>query len=317
MANRHLSRSIALQTLFEWDFRSLSNGVVVGKSDDKTVTAETTSNILQRNVEEFAPGMGDFSFIKNIVDGVIKKQKDIDMIIEKAAPEWPIGKIAMVDRNVLRIGLFELIFGDRKEVPSKVAINEAIELAKSFGGETSGKFVNGVLGAVYKEMGEPGKDEVSTKKQKKEKKDVPYEEMPIQKLGGAVVYAMNGADMYFALVHDVFGHWTLSKGKLESDEAMIDGIKRGVKEEIGVQVDVEDELANNEYIASHPEDGKIRKQVSYFLAKAEYAPLTLGTSGGLTDAKWFNVKDLLGLNFYDDILPIVTKAIQILHKNTN
>ncbi len=300
MANRHLSRSIVLQTLFEWDFRSIADN--------------TIDEVLKRNVEEFAPGMGDFSFVKNLVDVIVKKKKDIDTIIEKAAPEWPLDKIAIVDRNVLRIGLSELIFGDRKEVPAKVAINEAIELAKSFGGDTSGKFVNGVLGAVYKEMGEPGKDEVSTRKQKEKKKEVPYEEMPIQKLGGAVVYAEDGGNIYLALVHDVFGHWTLSKGKLEAGEEVKDGTIREIKEEMGIDIVIEEELNHNEYIASHPEDGKIRKQVSYYLARADYTPLTLGTSGGLNDAKWFNIKEILGLNFYNDILPIVTKSIQILLK---
>jgi N utilization substance protein B len=101
-----------------------------------------------------------------LLSGVINKQKIIDEIIEKAAPGWPIDKISAVDRNVLRIGLYELLFGDRKEVPPKVAINEAIELAKSFGGENSSRFVNGVLGGVYKEIGEPGKDDVGKKKQK-------------------------------------------------------------------------------------------------------------------------------------------------------
>lgn len=303
MANRHLSRSIVLQSLFEWDFR---------RAEDNTI-----EEILNRNVEEFAPGMGDFSFVKNLADGVLKKRKDLDTIIEKAAPEWPIDKIAMVDRNVLRIGLFELIFGERSEVPAKVAINEAIELAKSFGGETSGKFVNGVLGAVYKEMGEPGKEEVSTRKTKEKKKEVPFEEMPIKILGGSVVYAFHEGEAYLALVHDVFGHWTLSKGKLEPGEDVKDGIIREIKEEMGIDIVLEEELAHNEYVASHPEEGKIRKQVTYYLGKAEYVPLTLGTSGGLTDAKWFNVKDILTLNFYNDILPIVTKSIQILLKRQN
>jgi ADP-ribose pyrophosphatase YjhB (NUDIX family) len=195
-----------------------------------------------------------------------------------------------------------------------VAINEAIELAKSFGGDTSGKFVNGVLGAVYKEMGEPGKDEVSPRKQKQQKKEVAFEDMPIKKLGGAVVYARDKGDIYLALVHDVFGHWTLSKGKLEAGENVQEGTIREIKEEMGVDITIEEELANNEYVASHPEEGKMRKQVNYFLGRTEYTPLTLGTSGGLDDAKWFNVKDILNLNFYNDILPIVTKAIQILIK---
>ena len=152
MASRHLARSITLQTLFEWDFAEKSEGEL--------------EDVIHRNIKEFAPGAGDFSFIVKLVNGVLRKQRDLDTIIEKAAPEWPIEKISLVDRNILRIGLFELLFADRKEVPAKVAINEAIERAKSFCGESSGRFVNGVLGAVYKEMGEPGKNEVSTKNKK-------------------------------------------------------------------------------------------------------------------------------------------------------
>src|SRR6185436_9106577 len=124
---------------------------------------------------------------------------------QKAAPDWPLDKISPVDRNVLRVGLYELLFADREEVPAKVAINEAIELAKTFGGETSGRFVNGVLGAVYKEMGEPGKDAAPSKKKKAG--DVPYEKMLIQHLGGAVVYARHDNVIYMAFVHDIFGHW--------------------------------------------------------------------------------------------------------------
>lgn len=299
MANRHLSRSIVMQSLFEWDFASLPDS--------------SMNDILVRNAEEFAPGMGDFSFMKNLADGVIKKRPDLDSIIEKAAPEWPIKKISTVDRNVLRLGLYELLFSDKKEVPAKVAINESIELAKTFGGETSGKFVNGVLGAVYKEMGEPGKDEISPRKNKG-RKDIPFEEMPIKALGGSVVYAKDGDQYYLALVHDVFGHWTLSKGKLEAGEDVQQGTIREIKEELGLDIVLEDELAKNEYVASHPEEGKIRKQVTYFLGRAEYGPLTLGTSGGLDDAQWFKVQDILTLNFYNDILPIVTKAINILLK---
>ncbi|MES3005936.1 MAG: transcription antitermination factor NusB [Patescibacteria group bacterium] len=299
MANRHLSRSIVMQSLFEWDFRSLDDAAI--------------ANIVERNVEEFAPGMGDFSFVKTLADGVLKKRSDLDNIIEKAAPEWPIKKISIVDRNVLRLGLYELLFADKKEVPAKVAINEAIELAKTFGGDTSGKFVNGVLGAVYKELGEPGKDEVSPRKKQKPK-DVPFDQMPIKILGGAVVYARDGQQIYLALVHDVFGHWTLSKGKLEAGENAEEGTVREIKEEMGVDIVIKEELASNEYVASHPEEGKIRKQVKYFLAEANYQPLTLGTSGGLDDAQWFKMQDILTLNFYNDILPIVTKAINIILK---
>ncbi len=294
MANRHLSRSIVLQTLFEWDFNT-------SKTNDAI-------DALLRNIAEFADNSADLEFMKSLMTGVIAKVEDLNSIINKAAPEWPIDKISTVDRNVLRMGLYELLFSDREEVPPKVAINEAIELAKSFGGENSGKFVNGVLGAVYKEIGEPGKDQGASRK-----KELTFEEMPIEKKVGAVVYAKDGNDLYFALVHDVFGHWTLSKGGLEEGESDEDGVKRIIKKEIGLTVTgVFDTLGNNEYVANHPEKGKHRKQVLYYLAEANYEDVTLGESGGLDEAKWFKVSGILDLNFYNDIVPLITKSIQIL-----
>jgi N utilization substance protein B len=296
MANRHLSRSIVLQTLFEWDFNTLK-------------TNEATEALL-RNIEEFADNAADLEFMKTLLVGIVAKVEDLNSIINKAAPEWPIDKISTVDRNVLRIGLYELLFSDRGEVPPKVAINEAIELAKTFGGENSGKFVNGVLGAVYKEIGEPGKDQGAARK-----KEIPFEEMPIEKKVGAVVYARDGGEIYFALVHDVFGHWTLSKGGLEEGETDADGIKRVIKKEIGLTVtDVFDKLGDNEYVANHPEKGKHRKQVLYYLAEAKYEDVALGESGGLDEARWFKATEILDLNFYNDIVPLITKSIQTLMK---
>jgi transcription antitermination protein NusB len=294
MANRHISRSIVLQTLFEWDLNNIERNQV--------------ADVLNRNIGEFAPNKTDAPFIEKLLDGVLGKQNELDQVIEKAAPEWPIDRISPVDRNILRLGLYELLFADRKEVPAKVAINEAIELAKQFGGENSSRFVNGVLGAVYKEIGEPGKDETG----KRSKKDIPFDQMPIQRLSGAVVYCQHDGDLYLALVHDIFGHWTLSKGKIEEGETVEAGAVREIKEEMGVEVVLEGELGKNEYIASHPELGKVRKQVAYFLAKGTYTDLTLENKGGLDDAKWFKVAEILDLNFYEDILPIVTKAITML-----
>ena len=295
MANRHLSRSIVLQSLFEWDSR--------GQHDD------TVSAIVGRNTKEFAPGMGDDTFIDDLMKGILAKKQDLKEIIEKAAPDWPIDKISPVDRNVLRLGLYELLFSDRSEVPAKVAINEAIELAKTYGGETSGRFVNGVLGAVYKELGEPGKEATPAKKRPA---DVPYEAMPIQHLGGAVVYAHDGDDIYMAFVHDVFGHWTLSKGKVEENEDVNTGTIREINEEMGLNIVIKSDLGMNEYIANDPELGKIRKQVHYFLAESKFDNIKRGSSGGLDDANWFKLADILELNFYNDILPIVTKAVTLL-----
>jgi N utilization substance protein B len=295
MANRHLSRSVALQTLFEWDFRD--------KRDDDIKV------VIARIAEEFAPGIGDSHFIEELTQNVLAKQADLDKIIEKAAPDWPLSKISVIDRNILRMGLYELLFSDRKEVPAKVAINEAIELAKSFGGENSGKFVNGVLGSVYKELGEPGKD--SSPKKRKKIEDIPYEQMPIQNLGGAVVYARDGKDIYLAFVHDIFGHWTLSKGKIPTGDIR-EGTVAKVKEEMGLDVKITEDLGNNEYIASDPELGKIRKQVHYFLAESAFTDIKLAEKPGLDDGKWFKLADILELNFYNDIVPIVTKAVTLL-----
>ncbi len=121
---------------------------------------------MERNIQEFGPGLEDDEFVRDIIKGVLEHRKKIDEIIAKTAPEWPLEQINLIDRNVLRLGIFELLYGKREEVPPKVAINEAIELAKSFGGETSGKFVNGVLGTIYRAIGEPGKEEGGPRKGK-------------------------------------------------------------------------------------------------------------------------------------------------------
>ncbi|MFZ2204996.1 MAG: transcription antitermination factor NusB [Minisyncoccia bacterium] len=298
MANRHLSRSIVLQTLFEWDFN--------GAKDMPLKEAA------ERNLKEFAPGLEDDIFVLALLDLVIKKRSVIDEIIEKAAPDWPIDKISVVDRNILRIGLTELLFGDRTQVPPKVAINEAIELAKSFGGENSGKFINGVLGAVYKEIGEPGKDEISKKKKNNEPVDIT--KLPIEKFGGALIYSQKGGNLYLALVHDVFGYWTLSKGHIDEGESEEDGTVKRIKEEIGLDITIKEKIGDNQYVASHPEKGKTLKKVSYFLAESEYHDLLLESSGGLDGARWFQLSEIPELHIYNDIIPLITKAIEIISK---
>jgi len=157
MISRHLARIISLQSLYEWDF----NGA----------QSRNIEEIIENNTAKFIDGKNDINkakegvkFIVNLVKGVIDKQNKIDPIIEGCAPDWPLDQITTIDRNVLRLGIYELMFVDYKETPPRVAINEAIELAKTFGGENSGRFVNGVLGTVYKELGEPMKKNIKKKK---------------------------------------------------------------------------------------------------------------------------------------------------------
>lgn len=137
MSSRHLSRSIVMQSLYEWDF-----------SDKK----KDLKKIVEKNIKELGPGLGKGTFVWELISGIIKHLDEIDEVITKAAPQWPIDQINIVDRNVLRLGLYELLFAKKEEVPPKVAINEAIELAKGFGGASSGRFINGVLGTVYKQI---------------------------------------------------------------------------------------------------------------------------------------------------------------------
>jgi N utilization substance protein B len=155
MSNRHLARAIAMQSLYEWDFYGGARDAV---------------EIMDRNLEEWAPNLDEKEFARSILNGVLSEREKIDTTISKFAPDWPLDKITTVDRNVLRIGAFELLYNF--DIPSKVAINEAIELAKTFGGESSGKFVNGVLGAVYRDQLAQGVNKDS---------DKPREEKPVKK----------------------------------------------------------------------------------------------------------------------------------------
>jgi len=144
-SNRHLSRIIAFQTLYEQNFVALR---VPGHEKDVTEIKKSLEPILERNYQEFAKSLESRDFIDQLVWGVVENREKIDAIITPAAPEWPIEQIALVDLIILRMGIYELLFA--KEVPPKVAINEAVELAKAFGGQNSSKFINGVLGTVYR-----------------------------------------------------------------------------------------------------------------------------------------------------------------------
>lgn len=298
MANRHLQRSIVLQSLFEWDFHR----------DNKDFDL---LEVLCRNIDEFAPNTSDATFMESLLSLVQKKIHVIDEVITKAAPEWPLEKIADVDRSILRLGLAELLFGDRDQVPPKVAINEAIELAKTFGGDKSFKFVNGVLGAVYKEIGEPGKNQEKKVIKKKKDEVVDIETLPIEKKAGAIVFSKNKEGEYvLAFVHDVFGYWTIAKGGVEDGGDPEGGAIKKVKEKIGLDIQIVGLLGRNEYIASHPEKGKLRKQVSYYLAEAPFQDLVLNPdAGGLDDARWFSLSELEEFHTYDDIYPLIARTV--------
>ncbi len=313
---RHLARTCVLQTLFAADEKG-----ALATSNLKDLEAS-----LQTYIEEAAranPVPPDQALARRLLRGVWEKRPILDEIIAKAAPEWPFTRIAPADRNILRIGMYELIFADHNEVPHKVAINEAVELAKEFGGPSSPRFVNGVLGTVYRELGEPGKDEGPPARHKRERAAALRQKsgntvtadtatLPVEQKVGAVVCARHEGELYLAMVHDIFGYWTLSKGGVEEGERLEEAVVREIEEEIGIRIEVGPYLGENEYVATLPDGSKVRKRVHYFLGLAPFQEIRLAEKGGLDEARWFRLSDVVELTVYPDIVPILTRAIKTL-----
>jgi N utilization substance protein B len=272
---------LVLQTLFESDLTS-------------ALRLDAARTVLKRNASEFTLGASDLAFAESLVSGVLSKLDELDAVIVRAAPQWPLAQIAPIDRNVLRIGLYELLFGDRASVPPKVALNEAIEIAKSFGGEQSGKFVNGVLGSVYRDLGEPQKTDTSKTAQP-------------TTLAGAVVVAKKSRQV--ALVRDVFHRWTLPKARLDPGELTEAGARRAIMNELGVEATIVRPLGEHTYTAHGPE-GTEERTVSYFLAEApDSATLQCTVCDGILEARWYHKEELDKLPIYDDLRDIIIGAL--------
>lgn len=302
--NRHLARGIALQILFELDVNGNLN-----------LNKEGLEKIIARQMEEFS-GEKDDGFILDLLSSIEERVATIDDIIARAAPEWPLDKINIMDKNILRIGLAELLFNSDK-VPPKVAIDEAIELAKNYSSVNSHKFVNGVLGSIYKEMGEPRKEEVGQKKTN----------LQTVNLAGGLVYSVFEGKVFLAFVKDIFKHWTLPKGKLLQDEDIMIGAVRKIKEEIGVNAVIKDKLKENTYVANsapkvegqdaeaNVKPEKVQKHVYYFLAETKHEPLVLEKENtGLVEAKWFALDQIEDLKLYDDVKPIIAIGIEKINE---
>lgn len=293
-SSRRDARIVIVQTLFESDFH--------GREPDGVHMVETFNAVAR----EHNPALVDNDFALKVLRGVASKYHEINSIIEKAAPDWPLDKIGSVDRNILRLGVFELLFGKELEVPGRVALNEAIEITKMFLGDGARRFVNGVLGSIYTEVKDPAEDEFVPKKMR-HKKSV-----------GGVIFRTDEADrVWFAFVHDVFGKWTLSKGGLEEGEPLESGLKRVIKEEINVDIETLEKIGSNAYKA-HPPDGPVLKEVTYLLAKTNDDALKLKETEGLDEAKWFSFEDAKKLTFYPDLKQIILdgmmKAIEVYAK---
>lgn len=309
MASRHLARSIAMQSLYEWDFYNF-------KTDLEA--------IVEKNLNEFGQGLSDKSFVYELVKGVVEHLPEINNVIEKAAPQWPMEQISRINRNVLRLGLYELLYADKSEVPPKVAINEAIELAKNFGSKTSGKFVNGVLGTIYKEMPKveeetPSQDlkTAAGGTENKEKKKI--RKIPEEILVSGAVFRRKNKSFEIALILDAFEHWTFPKGHVESKETLEQALIREIKEEINLdEVNVIKELGEREYLVNDSEKNQVRKKVTDFLVEATgKTEISPGKSPGIKEAKWFNFSKIRELKRYEDCEYALEETINYLSKGTS
>ncbi len=285
MANRHLARTIALQTLFQWDF-------LKKKSDPK--------ELLSYIKKEFAPDFDDQGFSLDLVQAVVDNQKKIDQLITKFAPEWPIDQITISDRNVLRIGVYELKMA--KDIPPKVAINEAIELAKAFGGDSSGKFVNGVLGSIYKEMVKKG-----------EKQDLGSQGIREISSGG-MIYRQADDGYYFILIKDAYGKWTFPKGGVEPGESEEETALRELSEETGLkQLKSLGYLGETEVKVHKPNEKPYRKLIKYYLVEAKDKDIVIPEVSELSDVKWFALQEAMEAIDYENARDIFKSGLKKLN----
>lgn len=287
MASRHLSRIATLQALFAQDVR-------------ESLKLDDVLNAWRKNTDSLAHGDEDASFTKSLIKGVCAKHTELDDVIKKSAPQWPLEKIAIIDRNILRIGLYELLFLS-DSVPPKVALNESIELAKTFGGDASGKFINGVLGAVYRDIGSPRYKEAPQERDK-----------PSEDASGVVVCSFEKGEVFVALVLDPFDTWTIPKSRLKEGELSEDTAKRTIKEELGLEtVTLHSVVGEHSYTAHDPEKGALKKNVGYFLACSPKVPLVSSKKETVKEVRWVAEEDLTRFSIYEDLRTTIEKGIEM------
>ena len=275
MYNRHLTRSILLQSLYAHDWQP-------NLSEKEEV--QNMSDIM----EEYAPGIDRPRYIETMYLDIVKKLPLIDQVLAKAAPKFPLSEMNRVDKNILRIGIYELVFGDYDEVPPKAAINEAVELARAFSGGKSKPFINGVLGSVFEELGLPNTMFKRAKKTEEKEEEI-VKEIPLESKAGAMVYAVKDDKIFIMLSYDVFGKWSFTKGDVIEGETKESAVARIVKDERGIDIAVGEEIGTQEYLAFYPDRGEIKKQVVYFLGESKECtePNFEHASSGIRAAKWY------------------------------
>ncbi len=274
---RHQSRMVTLQSLYEWDF-----------DEEKDI-----KEILNRNITNSGFKV-DQDFCFKIIDGVTKNLKEINNLIKKTAPEWPLEQIAGIDRAILRIGIFELVLD--KEVPPKAVINEAVELGKEFGGENSGKFINGVLGTIYR----------SSER---------YEEEEEIVSSGAIIYSDEPDEKErnkFLLIKDKYDKWTFPKTKVGEEETWQEAIARKARSALGIEkAEIVGEIGEAKYTDKN-EGKNIKKSVHFYLIKTEQKDSEVEKETNIRGIKWMDMEEAREKIDYPNLKDIFKKALELI-----
>lgn len=305
MSLRHISRTISFQTIYCLEFKDTLN-IDIEEAKKEMINILSLLDLTKDDIEESYA----ISLIKNILD----RRITIDEIIVRAAPDWPLDKIHSVDRNILRLGICELLFSDKTEVPMKVAINESIEIAKEYGSENSSRFVNGVMGNVYRELLEVG-DLQKQEEMQKEIKESPVFE--IKDMLGVLLYKTHNGQKYLGLIYDIFKHWGSCKSEIDKTKTLEENFVKIINKEFGV-IDIS-QILNSETIGytdfvTHSKDKnhKVKKNVNYYLVQVDDTVIPSDTpKDGIGKVAWIRIDDKLNaLRFYPDFKVILNKAIE-------
>lgn len=297
MLTRHKSREIVLQTLFNLDFRFGVNNM----NEEKAL--EIYENI-GKTLYGFSKEDND-NFSKKLLVEILKNKESIDKIIIKTTPDWGLEKTGILDRNILRLGLCEMLFSGLG-VPPRVVINESIELAKTFGQKKSYKFVSGVLGTIY---------ETANLEERNKKLDSKTKKVVKKKKVGALPYYLKGEDIMILMAHNIFNKWTLPKGSFDNSLKSIEGnLEMIMKEKLNAEGIVEERLGENKYRAGENKKEIISKSISYYLfniTNPNEVKLNKERKG-LNNLKWISLKKFKEIDKYDDLEKVFEKGIKLI-----
>jgi N utilization substance protein B len=304
MSLRHISRVIVFQTIYCLDSKDCLDLDIENAKTEMSKILELL-DISEKDLDhEYA-----VTLIKNILD----RRITIDEILQRAAPDWPLYKIHSVDRNILRLSICELLFSPHTEVPMKVAINESIEIAKEYGSENSGKFVNGVLGHIYREICDVHDIQSQQVMQQEIKNDTSY---IVKHMIGVLLYKTENGQKYFGCIYDIFRHWGACKSEINPEQDLNQNIIRIIKKEFG---NIEESQINNvetigtiDFVTNDKDKKlKVKKQVQYYLVDVDAVIADHISSNGVSKSDWLRIDDkLLELRFYPDFKNILDKAIE-------